>query len=400
MPPTPAIKIEEEDVVSMLTEMSQTREEIEERFTEILTKSLTKSVTDILETKKSSEEKLNEIDKADEAEKEESHNVSRQHENEKIADDEKRVDILLDGLNKFNQQTPTPSLEIAARALVASLLYRELKGQFDLSYLSGFDKESSRKNTIKKALTEYRKKIVDLSEKINQSPGNSSQGNSSQEDSSQVKQEFSAANQELIDQLKQLKGVIMQYKDKRNLPLRSRDDIGGGEASDAGSLTGSQMSEEDAAEAAADDEEVEVVGHLVGSFRKASSLPISRSRAGSSSPMPRATRLTVPNRFANTGIECPFGFSNSSAGPPARSTRSPISVISSFGSTSAPMRLSSPRASSWAMKSRRSAYRMRVIPLSVRRKTGICRQFPETDRASHPVRSAALRTSALGRTAC
>jgi hypothetical protein len=50
----------------------------------------------------------------------------------------------------------------------------------------------------------------------------------------------------------------------------------------------------------------------------------------------------------------PLGFSNSKAGPPARSTRSAISVISSLGSTSTAMRFSSPIFSSCAMKSRRS----------------------------------------------
>src|SRR4051812_616461 len=55
-------------------------------------------------------------------------------------------------------------------------------------------------------------------------------------------------------------------------------------------------------------------------------------------------------------MSCPAGFSNSSAGPPARSTRSQISVISRRGETGAEMRRSSPRASSWARNSRRSAY--------------------------------------------
>jgi len=51
-------------------------------------------------------------------------------------------------------------------------------------------------------------------------------------------------------------------------------------------------------------------------------------------------RATLPNRLASTGMSCPAGRSKSSAGPPARSTRSQISVISSRGETSAPMRLS------------------------------------------------------------
>ena len=54
----------------------------------------------------------------------------------------------------------------------------------------------------------------------------------------------------------------------------------------------------------------------------------------------------------------PFGFSNSSAGPPAFSTRSQISVISSRGSTSARDALQLAARSSCARKSRRSAYFM------------------------------------------
>ncbi len=70
--------------------------------------------------------------------------------------------------------------------------------------------------------------------------------------------------------------------------------------------------------------------------------------------MPMATRFGVPNRLPSTGMEKPSGFSNSSAGPPARSTRSQISVISRRGDTGTRMRFSSPRDSSCARKSRRS----------------------------------------------
>ena len=59
--------------------------------------------------------------------------------------------------------------------------------------------------------------------------------------------------------------------------------------------------------------------------------------------MPSATRCGVPNRLPSTGMrDALSGFSNSSAGPPACSTRSQISVISRRGSTSTPMRFSSP----------------------------------------------------------
>ena len=109
-----------------------------------------------------------------------------------------------------------------------------------------------------------------------------------------------------------------------------------------------------------------------GSLRNASSLPTSRNAATDSSPMPSATRVGVPNRLPSTGIRGrppvpskPFGCSNSSAGPPAFSTRSQISVISSRGSTSATMRFNSPRRSSCARKSRRSAYFMARNPVGV-----------------------------------
>ena len=101
-----------------------------------------------------------------------------------------------------------------------------------------------------------------------------------------------------------------------------------------------------------------------GSLRNASRRPISRSASRQSSPstpIARATRCGVPNRLPSTGIvppsgarNVPTGFSNSSAGPPLLSTRSHSSVISSFGSTGSATRFNSPRASSWAMKSRRS----------------------------------------------
>ena len=48
------------------------------------------------------------------------------------------------------------------------------------------------------------------------------------------------------------------------------------------------------------------------------SLPTSRSAVTDSCPIPKATRRGVQKRLASTGIECPFGFSNRIAGPPAR----------------------------------------------------------------------------------
>ncbi len=96
-----------------------------------------------------------------------------------------------------------------------------------------------------------------------------------------------------------------------------------------------------------------------GSFNVESSVPSSRSAAAgfpASTPMPSATRFTVPNRLPSTGTACPLGFSNNSAGPPALSTRAQTSVISRRGSTAAETRFNSPRASSWDRKSRRSRY--------------------------------------------
>ena len=88
--------------------------------------------------------------------------------------------------------------------------------------------------------------------------------------------------------------------------------------------------------------------------RYASSSPTSRKAATDSSPIPKATRLGVPNRLASTGTSKPLGFSKSSAGPPPRSVLSAISVISRLGSTSTAMRTKSPRRSNSAMNSRRS----------------------------------------------
>ena len=101
----------------------------------------------------------------------------------------------------------------------------------------------------------------------------------------------------------------------------------------------------------------------VGLRRKASSSPTSRSspvvvRLLPSSVTPMATRFTVPNRLARHGIGLidpsgMTGFSNSTAGPPLRSSRVWISVISRTVETGSDTRTSSPCASSVAMNSRR-----------------------------------------------
>ena len=69
----------------------------------------------------------------------------------------------------------------------------------------------------------------------------------------------------------------------------------------------------------------------------------------------RHMRRSVPNWLISSGCSEPLTFSNSSAGPPALTVRSLISVISSTGSTSAPMRTSSPSRSRSAIHARRSA---------------------------------------------
>ena len=73
-----------------------------------------------------------------------------------------------------------------------------------------------------------------------------------------------------------------------------------------------------------------------------------------STPSARHMRRSVPNWLMRSGCCEPFGFSNRSAGPPALTTRSTISVISRSGSTSAVMRRSSPSRSRSAIHSRRS----------------------------------------------
>ncbi len=88
-----------------------------------------------------------------------------------------------------------------------------------------------------------------------------------------------------------------------------------------------------------------------------SSTSSSRSAMSSSRSTPKARhiRRSVPNWFTSSGWAAPFGRSNRSAGPPAFTVRSTISVASRSGSTSAATRTSSPSRSSRAIQSRRSA---------------------------------------------
>ncbi len=74
-----------------------------------------------------------------------------------------------------------------------------------------------------------------------------------------------------------------------------------------------------------------------------------------STPKARHMRRSLPNWFTSSGCSLPAGRSNSSAGPPAFTVLSTISVTSSAGLTSALTRTSSPSRSSSAIQSRRSA---------------------------------------------
>ncbi len=82
--------------------------------------------------------------------------------------------------------------------------------------------------------------------------------------------------------------------------------------------------------------------------------------SGPFSPSDLARRRSVPKTFIASGTEQPFTFSKSSAGPLAFWTRSTISPISRWGSTSALMRLRSPSRSRARRNERRSSYAMRI----------------------------------------
>ena len=82
--------------------------------------------------------------------------------------------------------------------------------------------------------------------------------------------------------------------------------------------------------------------------------PARRRRRARSTPKARHIRRSVPNWLISSGCREPLTFSNRSAGPPALTMRSTISVISRSGSTSAATRTSSPSRSSSAIHSRRS----------------------------------------------
>ncbi|CAM5411058.1 hypothetical protein SGLAM104S_09010 [Streptomyces glaucescens] len=72
-------------------------------------------------------------------------------------------------------------------------------------------------------------------------------------------------------------------------------------------------------------------------------------------PSAFSRRRSVPKTFMARGIDDPFTFSKSSAGPPALFTRSTISPTSRWGSTSTLMRFRSPSRSSALSRERRSS---------------------------------------------
>ncbi len=76
-------------------------------------------------------------------------------------------------------------------------------------------------------------------------------------------------------------------------------------------------------------------------------------------PLPRRPAASCRRGSRALAWQWPVGRSNRIAGPPPRKVRSQISVISSRGETSTPIRRRSPARSSCPTKSRRSAYFIR-----------------------------------------
>ena len=91
-----------------------------------------------------------------------------------------------------------------------------------------------------------------------------------------------------------------------------------------------------------------------GGCISSTSLTLRPTSSSCSTPNARHMRRSVPNWLISSGWLAPFGFSKRSAGPPALTVRSTISVISRSGSTSAVTRTSSPSRSRTAIQSRRS----------------------------------------------
>ncbi len=87
--------------------------------------------------------------------------------------------------------------------------------------------------------------------------------------------------------------------------------------------------------------------------RTSSSFRATASRLGASRA--RHIRRSVPNWLMRRGRWEPFTFVKRSAGPPLLTTRSVISVISRYGSTSASTSTSSPSCPSRSIQERRSA---------------------------------------------
>jgi hypothetical protein len=80
----------------------------------------------------------------------------------------------------------------------------------------------------------------------------------------------------------------------------------------------------------------------VGLLQRCQQRPTSRRSASESAPMPRATRRGAEQVDQAPEFCNPWGCVNSTAGPPARSSLSPIAVISSLGDTGSASLRSSP----------------------------------------------------------
>src|SRR5690606_38393887 len=91
-----------------------------------------------------------------------------------------------------------------------------------------------------------------------------------------------------------------------------------------------------------------------GALSAASRRPSSGNASEPSAPSAATMRDSVPKRFVSARTPATPTSSNSSAGPLLASVRRETSVSSSFGSTNADTRFSSPRLSSNARKSRKS----------------------------------------------
>ena len=92
-----------------------------------------------------------------------------------------------------------------------------------------------------------------------------------------------------------------------------------------------------------------------GGWSSSTEATFSPSSSSRSTPKARHIRRSVPNWLIRSGSDEPRTLRKSSAGPPALTTRSAISLISRCGSTSAATSTSSPSRPSRSIHSRRSS---------------------------------------------